>query len=68
MDWQRRFIDDTFHGDLFGHFSRSDMDSFIVHVKTYDIYKDIAEDAETRFDPSNFEIDRPLPKGKNKKG
>ena len=25
------------------------------------------EDAETRFDTSNFEIDRPLPKGKNKK-
>ena len=44
------------------------MDSFIVHVKTYGIYKDIAEDVETRFDPSNFEIDRPLPKGKNKKG
>ena len=29
--------------------------------------KDIAEDIETRFDTSNFEIDRPLPKGKNKK-
>ena len=41
--------------------------SFIVHVKTDDIYKDIAEDVETRFDTSNFEIDRPLPKGKNKK-
>ena len=27
-----------------------DTDSFIVHVKTDDIYKDIAEDAETRFD------------------
>ena len=24
--------------------------SFIVHVKTEDIYKDIAEDVETRFD------------------
>ena len=44
-----------------------DTDSFIVHVKTDDIYKDIAEDVETRFDTSNFEIDRPLPKGKNKK-
>ena len=32
-----------------------------------DIYKDIAEDLEKRFDTSNFEIDRPLPKGKNKK-
>ena len=42
-------------------------DSFIVHVKTADIYKDIAEEVETRFDTSNFEIDRPLPKGKNQK-
>ena len=31
------------------------------------IYKDIAEDVETRFDTSNFELDQPLPKGKNKK-
>ena len=31
-----------------------DTDSFIVHVKTYDIYKDITEDAETKFDSSNF--------------
>ena len=45
-----------------------DTDSFIVHVKTDDIFKDIAEDVETRFDTSNFEIDRPLPKGKNKLG
>ena len=36
-----------------------DTDSFIVHVKTDDIYKDIAEDVETRFDTSNFEIDKP---------
>ena len=32
-----------------------------------DISKDIAEDVETRFDTSNYELDRPLPKGKNKK-
>ena len=44
-----------------------DTTSFIVHVKTDDIYKDIAEDFETRFYTSNFEIDRPLPKEKNKK-
>ena len=44
-----------------------DTESFIVQVKTDDIYKDIAEDVETKFDTSNFEIDRPLPKGKNKK-
>ena len=44
-----------------------DIGSLIVHVKTDDICKDIAEDVETRFDTSNFEIDRPLPKGENKK-
>ena len=44
-----------------------DTDSFIVHVKTEDIYKDIAEDVETRFNSSNVELGRPLPKGKNKK-
>ena len=47
-------------------------DSFIVYIKTDDIYKYIAENVETRFDTSNYElecnsIDRPLPKGKNKK-
>ena len=44
-----------------------DTDSFIVHIKTDGIYKDIEEDVETRFDTSNYELDRPLPKGKNKK-
>ena len=43
-----------------------DTNSFIVHIKTDNIYKDIAEDVETRFGTSNFELDRPLPKGKNK--
>ena len=37
-----------------------DTDSFIVHVKTENIYSNIAEDAEIRFDPSNFELHRPL--------
>ena len=43
-----------------------DTDSFIVYRKTDDIYKDIPEDVETRFDTSNYELDRPLPKAKNK--
>ena len=43
-----------------------DTDSFTVYLKT-DICKDIAEDVETRFDTLNYELDRPLPKGKNKK-
>ena len=33
---------------------------FIVHIKADDIYKNVAKDAETRFDTSNFELDRPL--------
>ena len=49
-----------------------DTDSFIVYIKSDDIYKDIARDAETRSDTSNYElkcnsIERSLPKGKNKK-
>ena len=35
--------------------------------KTNDIYKDISEDVETRFETSNYELDEPLPKGKNEK-
>ena len=41
--------------------------SFIVYIKTDDIYTDIAEDVETRFDSSNNELDRQLPKEKNEK-
>ena len=40
-----------------------DTNGFFVDVKTDDIYKDIAEDIDT----FNFEIDRPLRRGKNKK-
>ena len=36
-----------------------DIDSFIVYIKPDNIYKDIAEDVETRFDTSNYEVDRP---------
>ena len=43
-----------------------DTDSFIVHVKTDDIYKDIAENVETKYGASNFELESPLPKGRNK--
>ena len=39
-----------------------DTDSFIVCIKTDDIYKGIAEIAETRFDTSNYELDKPFHK------
>ena len=44
-----------------------DTDSFIMNIKTEDFYKDIANDVEKRFDTSNYEVNRPLPTGKNKK-
>ena len=43
-----------------------DTDSFIIHIKTEDFYKDVANDVEKRFDTSNYEVNRPLPTGKNK--
>ena len=39
----------------------------ILYIETDEIHKDIAEDFETIFDTPNYEWDRPLPKGKNKK-
>ena len=39
-----------------------DTDSSIVYIKTGDVYKGIEEDVETRFDISNYELDRLLPK------
>ena len=44
-----------------------DTDSFIMNMKTEDFYKYIVNDVEKRFDTSNYECDRPLPIGKNKK-
>ena len=40
---------------------------FIVYINTDNIYKDIVEDVETRFDTSNYELYRPLCTEKNKK-
>ena len=44
-----------------------DNDSFTMHIKTEDFYKDIANDVEKKFTTSNYEVNRPLPTGKNKK-
>ena len=42
-------------------------DSFIIHIKTEDIYKDIAKEVKARFDNLNFKLDKPFPKRKNEK-
>ena len=44
-----------------------DQDIFIINIKTEDFYKDIAKDAEKIFNTSNYEVNRPLRTGKNKK-
>ena len=44
-----------------------DTGSFIVYIKADNIYKDIPENVETKFDTSNYELDKPFPKAKNKK-
>ena len=45
----------------------TDTDSFIMNIKTENFYKDIANDVEKIFGTSNYEVNRPLSTGKNKK-
>ena len=44
-----------------------DTDSFILYGNIYGIGKGIVEDTKSRSATSNYELCRPLPKGKNKK-
>ena len=44
-----------------------DTDSFLINIKTNDFLEDIANDVENRFDTSNYQVNRPLPMGKNKR-
>ena len=49
------------------NFCYMDTNRFTVYIKTEDICADIARDFKTRFDTPNYELDKLLPKGKNKK-
>ena len=44
-----------------------DTGNFINRKKSEDFYKDIADDVEKRYDTSNYELDRPLPKVMNER-
>ena len=44
-----------------------DTDSFVIYVKTEDFYEDIANDVKEWFHTSNYDNNRLLPIGKNKK-
>ena len=41
-----------------------DIVSFIVYIKTYEIYINIAKNVEARFHTSNYELGRSIPKRK----
>ena len=43
-----------------------DPESLIVNIKAEDIYVVIVKDLEMRFDTSNYSLERPSSKGKNK--
>ena len=45
------YIDCIYYIDYIDH-----IDRFIIYIKTDNVYKDIAEDVETRFDTSNYEL------------
>ena len=44
-----------------------DFGSIIIHIKTKDFYKDIADDVKRSYNTSTYEVDRPLLKRMNKK-
>ena len=44
-----------------------DTESFIININTEDFYKHIADNVKNRYDTSNYEADRPLPKRMDKK-
>ena len=44
-----------------------DTNSFLMNIKTENFYKDIANDVEDKLDNSNYEVNGPLPTGKNEK-
>ena len=41
-------------------------DSFITRIKNENVYEDVANDVEKRFDTSNYAIERLLPTGNQK--
>ena len=44
-----------------------DTDNFIIHIKAKNVYEGIANVVEKRFDTSNYDVNIPLPTGRNKK-
>ena len=44
-----------------------DVDSLVYHIRTENVYTDMADDIPARFDTSGYCLNRPLPVGLNKK-
>ena len=54
------------HGEK-AELSCMDTDSFRVYIKIEVFHTDMEKDVGARFDTSNYELDKPLPKGTNKR-
>ena len=50
-----------------GKFCYIDTDNFIIDLETIDSFENVKDDVEERYYPSDYEVERPLPLGKNKK-
>ena len=44
-----------------------DTDSFIINIKTEDVYEDVTNEVEKIFDTLNYEVNRPLPSVKKQR-
>ena len=44
----------------------TDTENLIIHEKSWDVYEELAENVETRFGTSNYEVKRPSPIARNK--
>ena len=62
-----RFGHESKYGDK-ANLCYIDTDSFTINIKTEDVCKDIANDVEKSLDTSNYETEKRLAIGKNKKG
>ena len=63
--WWYDYIKPKYQGK--GKLCYMNADSLIINIKTENDYEGIANNVEERFDTPNYEVNRPLPTGQNKK-
>lgn len=53
-------VDKSYYAENVWKQYNTDTDSFLAHVKSEHVYKDLAEDTGQKFNTSNYEVQRPL--------